>query len=215
MIVNDYDNFALFTPEGVVKPIAHLTKAAELGTLTLAISTQNTGIIIAYKQAQKIFKISPTTLYTFAGITNDGLDMVDYLVKMSVSEQVLKDRELDPNTCFENISYRAGLRVMMNASRPYGVAGLLMGLCNGVKLVEISPSGYVSECRAMSVGERAQSARTVLEREVKDEMEVEEMVKIGIMAIRNANSDVKQEDIEIFGLNSERGIFEINAEEYF
>lgn len=84
-----------------------------------------------------------------------------------------------------------------------------------IELLEFMPTGIVNVCYAMSIGSRAQSARTILEREYKEGMSIEDMVRVGIKAMKNAVSELKKEDIMIWGVGKENDAYEISADGYF
>lgn len=217
----DYNYVSLFNPEGKVKPIENIIKSVELGTNAIAITSGDAGIILAHSPStstafpqNKIFRISPKTLFTFSGITNDGLFMVDYLINKTINEHVYKNRNINTRV-FDDLSHTASLRTMYYSNRPLGVGGLLLVAGENIELLEFMPTGIVNVCYAMSIGSRAQSARTILEREYKEGMSIEDMVRVGIKAMKNAVSELKKEDIMIWGVGKENDAYEISADGYF
>ncbi|KAM0674647.1 Proteasome subunit alpha type-6 [Gurleya vavrai] len=213
MSMTNYDSFSIFSPEGVVKPFSYLTKAVEQGSLTLSLTNGTFGLIISQKNLKKVYKITPKSLFTFSGITNDGFEIIDYLINKSINEKVLKDREIDPLLVFEEFCYHSNLRTMMSSRRPFGVSGLLLCICDGLRLA-LFQNG-VKECYAMSVGERAQSANTILEKEFEKSLGEEELIRVGIKALKNAFNEIKKEEVEMWGMNEKDGAFEIDVGKYF
>ncbi|KAM0676868.1 Proteasome subunit alpha type-6 [Binucleata daphniae] len=212
MALSDYNYFSTFSPDGTLKPLSHLRKSHTLGTTALAITSPSFGLIIAQKQTKKVFKISDNSLFTFSGITNDGLHLVNYLINKQVEANILKNRNINLQS-FDDFLYDAGMRLMMNGSRPFGVKGLYISYTDKLTLFEIDSEG-VNECKAMSIGERGQSARTVLEKEVHDNMSEEEVINVGIKAIKNALTDITKESVEMYGIK-ESGCYEIDVSQYF
>lgn len=226
--ITNYDNVSLYTPDGKVKPLSYVLRSVELGTITLAITNNKLGIIIAYLgpksknmvPIQKIYKINKNTLFTFAGITNDGLEIVNYLHEQSLKENILKDRFIDPIYVFDNLSARAGLRTLYGADRMFGVGGLLLTYNNGVRVVQFEPTGNVLEVKAMSIGNRSQAARTILENNIEniDQMDINEMVQFGLTALRNAHADnetITDETVEIWMLNGDNEVQKLDNSEFF
>lgn len=216
----NYNYVHIYTPEGKVNPISNIIKSVELGTIAIAITSKEAGIILAHSPGtataypqNKIFKISPKTLFTFSGITNDGLFMVDYLINKTINEHVYKNRDINEEV-FDELSYSASFRTICFSSRPLGVGGLLLVAGESVELLEFMPTGVVNSCYAMSIGNRSQSAKTVLEREYKDGMSMNEMVCLGIKAMKNAINDLKKEDVMIWGVGKENEAYEISADRY-
>ncbi|RUP45500.1 hypothetical protein BC936DRAFT_148086 [Jimgerdemannia flammicorona] len=89
--------------------------------------------------------------------------------------------------------------------RPYGVGLLVVGYDEtGPHLYECAPSGNFFEYYAMSIGARAQSAKTYLERyhEEFPEASLDQLVKHGLYALR----DTLQQDKELNIHNTSIGI---------
>lgn len=217
----DYDSELLFNPEGRIKQLEFIKKTTELGNTTVGLCNQRIGVLIAHvprrtklaKPQQKVFEINSKTLFTFSGITNDGLTIVRELIGESVYENVIKDRGLHPLTCFENISFSAALRTIQSNNRLYGVAGILITDHEGIKMVEFEPAGYVREVIGVSIGHKSQSCRTILEDEytvIKDGNE-QEMIALGLKALKNAYPDaddeaLKGEDIYVYVMEKDKDI---------
>jgi 20S proteasome subunit alpha 6 len=217
----DYDTELLFNPEGRIKQLEFIKKTTELGNTTIALCNSDIGILIAHvpkrtkfaEPQHKVFEINDKTIFTFSGITNDGLSIVRYLKSQSVFENVIKDRDLHHLTCFESLCFDASVRTFFGSDRLYGVAGVLMTDFDGIKLVEFEPAGYVREVIGVSIGNKSQSCRTILENEselIKNGNE-NELIGIGLKALRNAYPDpdeqaLKQEDICIYIIEKGKGI---------
>lgn len=81
--------------------------------------------------------------------------------------------------------------------RPYGVGFLVIGVDDkGVHLYEFAPSGNAYEYFATSIGARAQSARTYLEKSYEkfaDDVSLNDLIQHGLHALR----DTLQQDKEL------------------
>ncbi|ELA41088.1 uncharacterized protein VICG_01881 [Vittaforma corneae ATCC 50505] len=217
----DYDSELLFNPEGRIKQLEFIKKTTELGNTTVALCNSRVGVLIAHvpkrtklaEPQQKVFEINNKTLFTFSGITNDGLSIVRYLKNQSVFENVIKDRDLHHLYCFDSLCFDAALRTIYSSDRLYGVAGILMTDFNGIKVVEFEPVGYVREVIGASIGNKSQSCRTILEDEadaIKNGQE-KDLISLGLRALKNAYPDpdeqaLKQEDIYIYVMEENKGI---------
>lgn len=219
--VFDYDSELLFNPEGRIKQLEFIKKTTELGNTTVALCNSKCGVLIAHvpkrsklaEPQQKVFEINEKTLFTFSGITNDGLSIVRYLKAQSVFENVIKDREMHHLACFDSLCFDASLRTISSPSRLYGVAGILLTDYNGVKIVEFEPAGYVREVIGVSIGNKSQSCRTILEdhHNIIKEGEEEDLIRLGLKALRNAYPDpdeeaLNQNDIFIYVLEADKGV---------
>ncbi|KAM0680961.1 Proteasome subunit alpha type-6 [Glugoides intestinalis] len=224
--VFDYDSELLFNPEGRIKQLEFIKKTTELGNTTVALCNASCGVLIAYvpkrsklaEGQQKVFEVNEKTLFTFSGITNDGLSIVRYLKAQSVFENVIKDRDLHHISCFDSLCLDAALRTIDSSKRLYGVAGILLTDHNGVRLVEFEPTGYAREVIGISIGSKSQSCRTILEdkHELIRDANEEDLIKIGLKALRNAYPDPTEKildpnDICIYVLSSGKGFKSVDA----
>lgn len=223
----NYDSELLFNPEGRIKQLEFIRQTTELGNTTVALCNSQVGVLIAHvpkrtklaKPQQKVFEINEKTLFTFSGITNDGMSIVRYLKFQSVFESVIKDRDLHHLACFDQLCFHAALRTISSPNRLYGVAGVMMTEYNGIKVVEFEPAGYVREVIGVAIGNKAQSCKTILENEsdsIKNGSE-SELIALGLRALKNAYPDpdeqaLKKEDLYVYVMDKDNGIKLIDQE---
>lgn len=227
--VFDYSSELLFNPEGKIKQLEFIKKTTELGNTTIALCNSNVGILMAHvpsrsklaEPQQKVFEINEKTLFAFSGITNDGLSIVRYLKSQSVFESVIKDRSLHHLTCFDSLCFDAALRTINSQNRLYGVSGILMTDLDGIKISEFEPSGYVREVIGVSIGNKSQSCRTILEHEYENIVNGtdDELVSIGLKALQNAYPDPKDDglslsDVYIFLLKRNKPIIQLPSDSF-
>ncbi|KAG5859075.1 proteasome subunit [Encephalitozoon hellem] len=219
-----YNMFKIFNPEGSVKQLDFIQQTTELGNTVVGLRNKNVGILIAHNEKRskladtqkKVFSIDKRSLFTFSGITNDGQQIVDYLIDKSVREEVIKGRPTHFLDVFEDLLRDAFERTIVDGRRLYGVSGLYMTEYEGIRLVEFNPRGYVKEVKGMSIGCRSQSSRTVLEAycEEYEKMGVEELARVGIMALKNAHPEdgvLTNENVEIWALEVGKDVYNIDA----
>ncbi|KAG0439333.1 putative proteasome subunit alpha type-6 [Dictyocoela muelleri] len=206
----DYDHITLFNPEGRVIPLTHIKRSVELGNTCIGIHNKKIGIILAYTgklnpneyKAKKIFKIQKC-IFSFSGITNDGLKIVEYLNKKYLNTLEMNINP-HPIHIFKELAIDASRRTIMNSDRLLGCAGIFCCYNNGVRMSLFEPNGDVVEVRAIAVGNRSQAAKTILENEIDkvEDMDVNELIELSIRALKNTYSDeeVCEDNVEIWGL---------------
>jgi 20S proteasome subunit alpha 6 len=222
-----YNNYLIFNPEGKVKQLEYIHRTTELGNTVVGLRNSRYGLLIAHNQKvseladaqKKIFPIGKTALFTFSGITNDGLCIVDYLIDKVVTEEVIKGRNIHFLDVFRDLCYDACSRTLISQNRLYGVSGLFLTWYDGVRLVEFDPKGIVREVHAMSLGNRRQSCRTVLETECGgfEEMDLDGLIQVGIQALRNAHpeqGELTSGNVEIWVLDGNNESYTVEAEPY-
>lgn len=220
----DYDSYLVYNTEGKIKQLEYIKKTTELGNISIALGNSNCGVLITHtpprsklaERQQKVFEINPQTLFTFSGITNDGLNIVRYLKTHSVFEDVIKDRPLHHLASFDSLCINAALRTLTGSERVYGVAGVLMTDYEGIKIVEFEPAGYVREVIGSCIGSSSQSCRTILEEEYEQiaGASEENLINLGLKALKNAFLDPEEhpllsEDVTIFVITAGSGIKKI------
>lgn len=226
----DYDSYLMFNPEGRIKQLEYIKKTTELGNTCLALCNGKSGVLIAHvprrsklaEPQDKIFRIGDNALFSFSGITNDGLGMVEYLKNHELFENVIKDREIDCIEVFNDLRMDAAYRTLSGSSRLFGAAGILMiSERQRVRVVEFEPQGEVFECTAASIGFRSQSCKTVLEdnAHIITDSSIEELIKIGIKSLSNAHPDpednsLKAEDVYISIIEVGKEYRTVNASDY-
>lgn len=222
-----YNIYKIFNPEGKIKQLEFIQQTIELGSTVLGLRNKRIGVLIAHNERRskladthkKIFPIDERSLFTFSGITNDGLCIVDYLIDKSVREEVIKERKTHFLDVFEDLLNDAFERTVVDGRRLYGVAGLYLTEYDGVRLVEFNAKGYAREVRGMSIGNRGQSSRTVLEAHCMEyeEMDLEGLIAIGIKALKNAHPEegaLNGGNVEIWVVEQGRGTYCVNAEPF-
>lgn len=220
----DYSNYLVFDPEGKIKQLDYAKKTSELGNISIALCNRNFGVLITHtpnrsklaEKQQKVFEINSKTLFTFSGITNDGLSIVRYLKNQSVFEDVIKDRSLHHLSCFDKLCTDAAMQTLSGNNRIYGVMGILMTDYEGIRITEFEPTGYVREVVGSCIGSNSQSCRTILEDEfdIINSATLNDLISLGIRALKNAFLDpeenlLKNEDIGVYAIETGKGIRKI------
>lgn len=219
--LNPYELQDTFTPEGKVKVLDHIKNSVELGNTTIALGNKKCGILLAYTgkksnlthKQPKIFKISEKAIFSFAGITNDGYEIVKYLSDRSVWEEIYKGREIHPIKVFDDLCQVANFRTMGLTDRMFGCGGILLSnYKNEIVITEFEPSGNVQLVHAVSVGIRSQSAKTILENYFSflESVDKNTLIRIALEALKNAHSDeeLSHENVEIWCLEDKASIVE-------
>ncbi|WUR02171.1 proteasome subunit PSA6 (PSA6) [Vairimorpha necatrix] len=223
----DYTNYIIFNPEGKIKQLEFINNTVQLGSTVVALKNKSFGVFVTYNekrskfalQQKKIFPINSKSLFSFSGITNDGTKIVKYLKNSTVFENIRKGRDIHPIHVFDDLCYSACIRTLTNGNRLYGVQGLLLTDYQGISLVLFDPKGSAKEVRGMSIGSRSQSCRTILEDECDkfEEYNKEELVRLGIKALRNAYPEtgvLNKDNVDIWILETNQESKQIKSEEY-
>lgn len=147
----NYQSISLFAPDGTPAYLKNLESAAALGRTAVMGIGKECGIVLAWngvgastatspqsdKKSQSPGKLQPTDLliqnrkvfltdssiYTFSGITNDGLLLYDEIQQSRMYNQIYKNNEkVDLSSWQQDSAYRC----IVNSRRPWGVVGLYL-----------------------------------------------------------------------------------------
>jgi 20S proteasome subunit alpha 6 len=224
----DYTNYIIYNPEGKIKQLEFINNTVQLGNTIVALKNDNYGVFITHnekrskfaEQQKKIFEIDNKTLFSFSGITNDGTKIVKYLKNSTVYEKVRKGRRIHPIHIFDELNYDASLRTLTNNNRLYGVQGLLLTDYDGISLVMFDPKGSAKEVRGMSIGNRSQSFRTILEDECLnfDSYDLQKLITLGLKSLKNAYPDagvLTSDNVDIWVLERNKEVCQLNSRDFF
>lgn len=196
-----YNFFCMFTPEGKVMPIESVTRSTEHGGVCVALRNKTSGLIIAQNTdksnpfaegKRKIKQLDTSLVYTYSGITNDGVKFGERIKERLMEEKHRTGITLPISRLIEDEQFSNGLEVMRYGKRASGVSIILLGIeKREVKLIEMSPTGEVTPCFACCIGARAQSARTVLDAKGNEILNLsdEDLLFLGMDAFKNAIVD--------------------------
>ena len=103
------------------------------------------------------------------------------------SHKITYDEQIDVISLVKEVCDQQHLFTQYGGARPYGVALILGGIdASGPRLFMTEPSGIYFEYKATSVGEGAPVVNKIFEEEYKENMTVEQGIKMGISALKKA-----------------------------
>lgn len=135
----------------------------------------------------------------------------------STLENVWKNRNIDPLKVFDDINTVASSRTIINSDRLFGCAGILGVEHEGeIKVVKWLPTGITRRVKAVAIGNRAQSCKTVLENFYENHQNVgdEELLNLAISAMKNAHGEeggLKRDDVDGYVLRIGENVRRIDS----
>ncbi|KAI5181742.1 20S proteasome subunit alpha 6 [Nematocida sp. AWRm80] len=196
-----YNYFCMFTPEGKIAPIESVHRSTMHGGVCVALKNKTSGIIIAQRTSKndkftdgknKIKQLDKNLVYTYSGITNDGVQFGEELKKKIQKEKYRTGVTLPITKLIEDQQVDNALGVMRYGKRATGVSVILLGIeKNKIQLIEVQPTGEALPSFGICIGARAQSARTILESHSGsiEDLSDNALLDLGIAAFKNAIND--------------------------
>ncbi|XP_050537219.1 proteasome subunit alpha type-1 [Daktulosphaira vitifoliae] len=227
MFRNQYDSdVTVWSPQGRLHQVEYAMEAVKLGSAVVALKNKTHAAIIALKRApnelsayqKKIIPVDDHLGFSFSGLLADARILSKFMRSECASHKFAHGDNLPVSRLMTKVGNRMQLCTQRYDKRPYGVGLLVAGYDdNGPHIFQTCPSANYTDCKAMAIGSRSQSARTYLERNLDafKECSLEELLKHGMRALRDTlpndiNLNSKNVSIAVVGKGQQ---FEIYDEE--
>lgn len=216
MFRNQYDSdVTTWSPQGRLHQVEYAMEAVKQGSATVGIKSNTHAVVVALKRAanelsshqKKIFKMDKHAGVSVAGLLSDGRILARYL-QGECASYVWDHEETIPIAILnDRVQQKLQANTQLYGRRPFGVGLLLVGYDNaGPHIVRTDPSAEVTDCHAMAIGARSQSARTYLEKNLDDfkTASPNELIRHALLALRDTlpneeNLTIKNTSVAIVG----------------
>lgn len=201
-----YDSdITIWSPQGRIHQVEYALEAVKQGSAAVGIRTDTHAAVFALKRSsselasyqKKVLKIDTHMGIAFAGLTSDARVLSNFMRSEAMRSRLVYNRPIPASRLVAVVGDKAQINTQRYGKRPYGVGLLVVGYDEdtGPCLYESSPSGNYTDYLAMSIGSRAQSAKTYLERHVSDfsSASLDELMVHGLRALR----DTMQQDKDL------------------
>jgi 20S proteasome subunit alpha 6 len=138
----------------------------------------------------KVIKIDDHVGLAYSGLSSDARVLSNQMRTLALKSRMVMGRPMPTYQLVSMIADKAQVNTQKYGARPYGVGFLVAGWDaerGQSHIWEFSPSGNFFDYRAMSIGGRAQSAKTYLEKHV-DEFDaalLDPLIQHGLLALRD------------------------------
>jgi len=191
-----YDRaITVFSPDGRLLQVEYARATVSKGTTTIGIVCKDGVVLVTDKRileklmvpdsVEKIFQVDKHIGATLSGLISDGRVLVDWARTKAQNHKILYDEPIDIKNLVRNISDYQQMFTQYGGTRPFGVSLLIGGVDNtGPRLFMTEPSGIFFEYKATSVGEGSEIVNKYLEENYKEDMSLEQSIKLAINAIK-------------------------------
>ena len=222
----EYDGaITIFSPEGRIYQVEYALELVKRGSpivgircnegVVLAALEPKQGKLAAPSNSKKIFKIDDHVGVAIAGLSPDARVLIRQARLYAQSNRMTYDEPVD----VEDLTSSVGdllQRYTQNAGvRPFGVSLLFGGVDEfRVSLISTDPSGSYRGYKATSVGRNSEKAKKVLTEQYKDDITLEECIKLSTSALKEAADEVLTADgINIAVISSDTKVFRTLSDE--
>ena len=191
-----YDRaITVFSPDGRLLQVEYAKKTVSQGATSIGIACKDGVVLVADKKIgeklivpESVEKISPVDKFIGAavtGIMSDGRVLIQKAQTKAQSHRITYDERIDVLSLVKEVCDHQHLFTQYGGARPYGVSLLIGGVDKGgAKLYMTEPSGIYFEYKAVGIGEGAQIANKFLEDNYKENITIEQGIKLGISTLK-------------------------------
>jgi proteasome alpha subunit len=215
-----YDRaITVFSPDGRLYQVEYAREAVKRGTTAVGIKAKDGVVLIVDKRVsskllepssiEKIFKIDDHIGVASSGLVGDARALVDRARVECQINRVSYDERIEVEALAKKLCDHMQTLTQYGGIRPYGTALLIAGVSDGeCRLFETDPSGTLLEYRATGIGIGRPAAMKVFEEEYTQEMEVKDVILLGLKALHSATEGKFDVDtVEIGVIGKEKAVF--------
>ncbi|MEM0153260.1 MAG: archaeal proteasome endopeptidase complex subunit alpha [Ignisphaera sp.] len=215
-----YDRaLTIFSPDGKLYQVEYAAEAVRRGWTSLGLRSEHGIVLIAERRKvaplhdvsnlEKVFIVDSHIGATFSGLGHDGRVLIDYARLIAVRHKLTFDEPIDIEFLARTICDIKQAYTQQGGVRPFGVSLIFGGIDRkGVELVKTEPSGLYFRYYGVAAGAGEQAVLSYLEKHYSNSLTVEEMVILGLRALRAALEEpLKPERVEIGFIDRDTKVF--------
>jgi proteasome alpha subunit len=190
-----YDRaITMFSPDGRLLQVEYAKKTVKQGSTAIGIACKDGVVLITDKRivdglvvpeaVEKVWEIDEHIAATASGILSDARVLIERAQMKAQQHRVTYDSPIDTLTIVKDICNLKQICTQSGGLRPFGVSLLVAGIDNGTpKLFETDPTGIFFQYKATVIGEGEAEIEEILKKEYKDDITVQEAIKLGINSL--------------------------------
>jgi len=196
-----YDRaITMFSPDGRLLQVEYAKKTVSLGNTAIGMMCKDGVLMVTDKRiadklvvpeaVEKIWQVDDHVMSTAAGILSDARILVERAQEKAASYRITYDSPIDVLTIVKDICNLAQYCTQSGGLRPFGVSLLIAGIdADGKKLFQTDPTGLYNQYKATVIGEGEEEIMPILLKEYKDEMTVEQGLKLAVTSLKKFLGD--------------------------
>lgn len=196
-----YDRaITMFSPDGRLLQVEYAKRTVRLGNTAIGITYKNGVLLVTDKRLvdklvvpetiEKIFKIDDHMMATAAGILSDARVLFERAQLKAQQHKIDYDSNIDTLAVVKDVCNLKQLCTQSGGLRPFGVSTLIAGADEkGTTLFETDPTGLYYQYKATAIGEGEADGKEILNKEFKEDMSMDEALKLSIKILKKVLSD--------------------------
>ena len=210
-----YDRtIVVFSPDGRLLQVEYARQMVKNGSTSIGLKVSDTVILGAVKPSmplavtesyKKIHEVDNHTGIVSSGSLADARELVEYARVKAQVNRVTYGEPISVSSLTKYICDRKHLVTQYAGVRPYGVGLLIGGIDeNGVSLYETEPSGTMIGWKAHAIGRGADKANNILNRGYKDNIKLENGIRLLLKALKAGEKNVTKDNVEVVVVKKEK-----------
>jgi len=196
-----YDRaITMFSPDGRLLQVEYAKKTVRQGSTAIGMVCRDGVLLVTDKRivdklivadaVEKIWQVDDHIAITAAGILSDARILVERAQVKAQENKVVYDSPIDVLTIVRDIANLKQMCTQSGGLRPFGVSLLIAGVDeDGSKLFETDPTGIYFQYKATAIGEGELEVKAILAKDYKDNMSVEDGLKLAVSALKKVVTD--------------------------
>jgi len=216
-----YDRtITMFSPDGRLLQVEYAKKTVRLGNTAIGMVCRDGVILVTDKRIvdklvvpeaiEKIFQIDDHIIATASGILSDARVLIERAQIKAQQHRVTFDSPIEVISIVKDICNLKQMCTQSGGLRPFGVSLLIAGIDeNKPVLFETDPTGIFYQYKATAIGEGETEIEEILHKEYKDNMSMEEGLKICVKALKKVlDNNFNHERIDAAFVNKDKKVLE-------
>lgn len=216
-----YDRaITMFSPEGRLLQVEYAKKTVKQGSTAIGMACKDGILLVTDKRiidklvvpesTEKIFQIDDHIGATAAGIVSDARVLIERAQLKAQQHRITYDSPIDVLTIVKDICELKQICTQSAGLRPFGVSILVAGADEDgdLRLFETDPTGIYFQYKAVAIGEGETDVMEILHKKYKDDMVVEDGLKLAVKALSKAVGDnFGAERLDIVTISKDTKVF--------
>lgn len=192
-----YDRvITMFSPAGELLQVEYAAKTVKRGSSAIGMVCRDGVIFVADKRlieklilaesVEKIYKIDDHVGATASGILSDARVLIERAQIKAQQHKITYDTPVDIITLVKDVSSLMQICTQSAGLRPFGVGLIIGGVDDSPKIFQTDPTGIFYQYKAAVIGEKEKEIKEIIEKEYKDDMTINEGLKLCIYALQKA-----------------------------
>jgi proteasome alpha subunit len=206
----------MFSPDGRLFQVDYAREAVRKGATSVGLIAEDGVVLLAHKNiqeplaipstVQKIFRVDSFVGATYSGLVSDGLHIINIMRHKTQSHRMIYDETESIETISREIAEEMQMATQYGGIRPYAVSVLVAGYGSEPKLFEIDAGASFLGYKADAIGSGKKTAEDILVKEYKDDMSIDEAVKLGVSVVKKvAEGKLTSSSVDIAKITKKDG----------